>query len=96
MTAHYAVQVLKECEFRMYSNWKKVAATLGVSLDDRRRLTDSGRISDDYEEVMEKALTLWINKGGATWEQLIDAVEREEKNTARRMKHLLHAKGLIS
>lgn len=84
------MQLLRDCDFRMFTNWSKVSRSLGITLDDRNRLKHKGMISDDWSDVMESALTIWIDSGQATWDKLIEAVESEEKNTALKMKRILY------
>ena len=90
LTALNAIKLLRDCDFRMFTNWKRVSRSLGLSLDDRNRLNQKGVINGDWSDVMEEALSIWISKGQATWNKLIEAVEFEEKNTAVKMKRILY------
>ena len=88
LTAENALQLLKLCEFRIVSNWSKLGATLGVPLEDRKRLRTQAMLTGNYEDSLEECLQIWIknSKEKATWNQLFTAVEREERVTANRMK----------
>lgn len=90
LTAIKATNLLRESGFRTFSNWSKLACTLEVSLEDRKRLRQKGRLTDDYNEILEESLSIWINGGNASWDKLIKAVEIEEKNTARTLKTKLN------
>lgn len=89
LTAYNAVTLLKQCEFRIFTNWSRVAGTLGVPLEDRKRLRQRGLLGDDYVDILEEAIQIWISSGQASWDKLLDAVEQVEKNTANKMRERL-------
>ncbi len=72
----------------MVSNWSKLAATLGVPLEDRKRLRTQTLIVSNYDDCLEECLDIWIKNSHhkATWDELFKAVAREEKVTSKRMR----------
>ena len=88
LTAANAFQLLKSCDFRVVSNWSKLCASLGVSLEDRKRLRTQAMLTGNYDDSLEECLDIWIKSEQevASWEQLFKAVEREERVTAKRMR----------
>jgi hypothetical protein len=90
LTADKATTLLKESGFRVFSCWSKIGCTLGIPLDERNRLRQKGLIADNYDEILEEMLEIWISRGGATWNKLIHAVELEERNTAHTLREKLN------
>ncbi len=70
------------------SNWSKLSSTLGVPLEERKRLRIQAMLNSNYEDSLEECLQIWIKNSDdrATWDQLFTAVEREERVTAKRMR----------
>ena len=88
LTSSNALELLRSCNFRIVSNWSNLGATLGVSLEDRKRLRTQALMTGDYNVCLEECLDLWLKNsdGIPSWEQLFLAVEREEKVTAKKMR----------
>ena len=62
-----------------------------MSLDERKRLKESGRISENYNLILEEALDWWIaHSSQPSWEELVRAVnDCGERDTAYKMKKRL-------
>lgn len=63
-----------------------------MSLDERKRLRESGRISDNYNLILEEALDWWITHSSQpSWEELVRAVDDcGERNIAYEMRKKLN------
>ena len=90
LVCNTAIKELKNHGFRTTKNWHQLGGFLGVSLEDRRRLATQAHITGNYEIALEECLDIWImNDREASWNKLIRAVERYEKDTAKRLRHNL-------
>ena len=69
-----------------------------MSIDERRRLRESGRISENYNLILEEALDWWITHSShPSWEELVRAVENcGERDTAYKMREKLELEGGMS
>ena len=83
---------MKSCGFRVYSSWSGVGRSLGVGIEDRKRLRTMALITGNFDEALEDCLDMWIKNGKtiATWEQLLTAINNEEKDTYRKMNKILN------
>ena len=90
--------MLCECGFQVFSHWETLAQFLHMSLDERRRLRESGRISENYNLILEEALDWWItHTSQPSWEELVRAVKNcGERNTAYKMREKLELEGGMS
>ena len=61
----------------MEKKWNKLTISIGVSLDERRRLKTMATNDNDYEFALEEGLEWWINNGttNVSWIELISAIE---------------------
>ena len=49
-------------------------------------LRQKGLQTENYNEILEEAIDIWIKNGSASWKKLIQAVEMEERNTAKTLR----------
>ena len=90
LVCNTAIKELKNHGFRITKNWHQLAGFLEVSLEDRRRLKIAACTTENYDIALEECLDIWImNDKEASWDKLILAVERYEKDTAKRLRHSL-------
>ena len=90
LTCRDALRALKDNGFLTTSHWHQLGSDLGVSLDERRRLREQALIAQNYDVALEECLDIWIrNSKEASWDVLIQAVERLEIATADRMRQTI-------
>ena len=71
------VKLLDEYDFNFASKWEELGTTLGISLDDRQRVSVQAHLAQDFHSAMMDILDIWItnNRSSATWKSLILALE---------------------
>ena len=88
LTCNNALRALNG--FITTSHWHQLGSDLGVSLDERRRLREQALIAQNYDAALEECLDIWIkNSKEASWNVLIQSVERLEISTADRMRETI-------
>lgn len=90
LNAHNALRLLQDSYFNVTKHWHQMGGDLGVSLDNRRRLQELAIRTQNYDGALEECLDWWIsNTPDASWEILVETVERHEVSTSDRMRDLL-------
>ena len=71
------VKLLDEYDFNFTSKWEELGSALGISLDDRQRVSVQAHLAQDFHSAMMDILDVWItnNRSSATWKSLILALE---------------------
>ena len=87
-----AIGILKDSGFKVFSSWQSLGSELNVPLDTRRQLRYEAIASGDHNQALEECLDYWVkNNPNASWEKLIEAVERtDEKEASRKMRERFH------
>ena len=72
------MRLLDTHDFSFSGKWEELGKELGVSLDDRQRISVQVHLSQDYSSAMEDIINVWINNNeyDSSWKQLLLALER--------------------
>ena len=91
LTSNNAFILLHECGFQVFNHWETLSQFLHLPLDERKRLRESARISENYNLIIEEALDWWIaHSCHPSWEELVKAVDNcGERCTACEMRKRL-------
>ena len=84
LTSNKAVNALRDSGFQINSNWRKLASTLGVPVNETVRLQRMATLVHDHDcyHALEESLEYWIKNESSSWDMLIDAVGKIEYKTA--------------
>ena len=73
------MNILQQSGFNIPEKWNRLAGIIGISIVDRKRLTEEAQTTQDYHFALEQALDSWIsNTSQSSWEGLLSAVEECE------------------
>ena len=92
LTANEALNILQQSGFNIPEKWNRLAGIIGISIGERRRLTEEAQTTQDYHFALEQALDSWIlNAPQSSWEGLLTAVEQCEtdRNVVSTLRKLL-------
>ena len=79
LTANEALNILQQSGFNIPEKWNRLAGNIGISIVERKRLTEEAQTTKDYHFALEQALDSWIsNTPQSSWERLLTAVEKCE------------------
>ena len=93
LTANEALNILQQSGFNIPEKWNRLAGIIGISIAERKRLTEETQTTQDYHFALEQALDSWIsNTPQSSWERLLTAVEKCETdgNVVSTLRRLLN------
>ena len=92
LTANEALNILQQSGFNIPEKWNRLAGIIGISISERKRLTEETQRTQDYHFALEQALDSWIsNTPQSSWEGLLSAVEQcdTDENVVSTLRKLL-------
>ena len=92
LTANEALNILQQSGFNIPEKWNRLAGIIGISIVERKRLTEEAQTTQDYHFALEQVLDSWIsNTTHSSWEGLLSAVEKCEtdENVVSTLRKLL-------
>lgn len=95
MSSAEAINVLKDCGFKIVRNGKALCRCLEIPLDERNKhYKDPGRLNslDDYTESLEILIDYWIANLPCSWDKLIDCVKKIDPPVADNIKAKVYGK----